>query len=794
MTDSFISLEPIHIIRTGRNQMAPLNVPLNVLLLSLLLLLLLNDSVFSAYDKDEIKHLPGWSPRPMSSKQYSGFLQTQMNGMDMQMHYWMAECEVEPHKKPLVFWFNGGPGASSLFGFQLELGPYLLTDESMSTPEYEATGVPQLFYNPSGWQKVATIVALSMPPPIGFSYCNNKPSSSGTDCGHWNDSSTALVTYRAINSFFKKFPEYLGRETFLTGESYAGTYVPTIARLVVENEATNNIKLAGLAVGDACTPPFICGRDAVGPYWNIEFLYGKTAFSTALYNKIMSTCTQHELLWGGLSDQCNQEVNKIGEEVGGYWVYSYFDDCWYSSDGLYSSKSRRRLLPFSSTFSADRKYWGPPITATPMRSLDVGLDGLEATSSSSSQQTDDPSAAGSSSGGSSSSSEPPSKTKPTPKTKPKAKPKGEPKREPKREPGSGDSSGSTGTGTGDSGSASGGGGVTPKKGIPSMPVARGTNPKAPNSYPPCDGASMQSIYLSLPAVKDSLHVPQDAVFFQTDNGVGFVYHHDVDDIASFYREVINDRKLRVLVYNGDTDPCINAFQAQNWTSGMGFKETQSWRPWTIDGCQRMGGAVTRYEGGFDFLTIRGSGHMVPEFKPQASLEFLSRFLNNEDYKPFVSTCVPPPDGIKMPGVGGAAGGYGGGGGGGGVDVGSSGGAGDGGLGSSGDGGLQSTSSSSVISSQTSRLGVRMHHLVIAVACVCVFGLLISGAVYINALKRQIATLSHTVVPNSASAEAQAQAQEGLGRNGSAVEYSALDTQSVHNEIHSKGGIGSVQDL
>ena len=61
--------------------------------------------------------------------------------------------------------------------------------------------------------------------------------------------------------------------------------------------------------------------------------------------------------------------------------------------------------------------------------------------------------------------------------------------------------------------------------------------------------------------------------------------------------------------NGDTDPGINSFVSQNWSSALGFAEKESWRPWTLDGQQRMGGYVTRYEGGFDFLTIRGSGYV-----------------------------------------------------------------------------------------------------------------------------------------------------------------------------------------
>jgi hypothetical protein len=32
-------------------------------------------------------------------------------------------------------------------------------------------------------------------------------------------------------------------------------------------------------------------------------------------------------------------------------------------------------------------------------------------------------------------------------------------------------------------------------------------------------------------------------------------------------------KVRVLIYSGDTDPCINTFWSQNWTSHVGFEET-----------------------------------------------------------------------------------------------------------------------------------------------------------------------------------------------------------------------------
>ena len=52
--------------------------------------------------------------------------------------------------------------------------------------------------------------------------------------------------------------------------------------------------------------------------------------------------------------------------------------------------------------------------------------------------------------------------------------------------------------------------------------------------------------------------------------------------------------------------------------------------------------MTRYEGErFDYLTIRGSGHMVPQFKPAQAFEFLQRWLKGEDYKQYVSSCKKP---------------------------------------------------------------------------------------------------------------------------------------------------------
>lgn len=59
-----------------------------------------------------------------------------------------------------------------------------------------------------------------------------------------------------LRGFLEANPEYDGRDFFITGESYAGHYIPAIA-YYLKNTATDiNLKLAGIAIGNGLTDPF----------------------------------------------------------------------------------------------------------------------------------------------------------------------------------------------------------------------------------------------------------------------------------------------------------------------------------------------------------------------------------------------------------------------------------------------------------------------------------------------------------------------------------------------------------
>ena len=48
----------------------------------------------------------------------------------------------------------------------------MLNEDSLTTQEYNETGIPSLVSNPYSWTKAATVIAVNNPPPIGFSYCD----------------------------------------------------------------------------------------------------------------------------------------------------------------------------------------------------------------------------------------------------------------------------------------------------------------------------------------------------------------------------------------------------------------------------------------------------------------------------------------------------------------------------------------------------------------------------------------------------------------------------------------------
>eukprot|EP00928_Gymnodinium_smaydae_P024388 TRINITY_DN19742_c0_g1_i1.p2 TRINITY_DN19742_c0_g1~~TRINITY_DN19742_c0_g1_i1.p2 ORF type:complete len:536 (-),score=111.61 TRINITY_DN19742_c0_g1_i1:66-1673(-) len=511
------------------------------------LLVLLSElfcTVVAAPQADIVQSLPGWDA-PLLSKAYAGYIEVGAKGNATRMfeHYLFFESEGDPSKDPVIMWTNGGPGASSLFGAFSELGPYYLTDASLRTESYRRTGVPTLFENPYRWSRLGGLLVRNLPPPIGFSYCDPAgPAGDGYSCGPWNDTSVAQHSYEFMRQWREAFPEYKGRDLYLVGESYAGVYVPMLAREILQNGGELAAQLKGIAVGDGCTTGLGCLPHR-GPYFEVEFYRGHGQFSDKTYRRIKAACSDAELKNGVESSTCKAALDQMDEEKGYNFDYNLYDECY----DFALEKAPKRWH--------ERSPFGP-----------ATFVGSRA------------------------------------------------------------------------------GGAVEPRGARRLQDARAGNAAEDPGWhmdgAPCGGTGVLPRWANTSAVRRALHVAPDARFFTGDNGVGFTYVGSEPDLTPWYKVIAQEGRLRVLIYNGDTDPGLNSFVGEDWTSGLGLREVESWRPWTRDGKRRMGGYVTRYEGGFDYLTVRGSGHMVPEYKPEAAFAFIGSFLRGEEYPRY----VPPAQG------------------------------------------------------------------------------------------------------------------------------------------------------
>jgi serine carboxypeptidase-like clade 2 len=201
--------------------------------------------VRSAADDEVISldELPGW-PKAANFSIYSGFLNVENTSKEI--HYVFLESMTNGTDDPLVVWFNGGPGCSSMLGLLQETGPYVLEE-----------GATQYTENPWSWNKETHILYIEQPAGVGYSTCDQE--ARPEDCAH-TDMSSAEDNLKVLLAWFDRFSErpFKQNRVFIAGESYAGVYVPLLSWQISEwnkNQSSNadTINLAGFLVGNGVT-------------------------------------------------------------------------------------------------------------------------------------------------------------------------------------------------------------------------------------------------------------------------------------------------------------------------------------------------------------------------------------------------------------------------------------------------------------------------------------------------------------------------------------------------------------
>nr|GEU53300.1 serine carboxypeptidase-like [Tanacetum cinerariifolium] len=172
--------------------------------------------------------------------QHAGYYRIE-NTVDARMFYFFFESR-RAKSDPVVIWLTGGPGCSSELALFYENGPFKVTNNL------------SLVWNDYGWDQVSNLIYVDQPTGTGFSY-----SSSDEDIRH-DETGVSNDLYFFLQAFFKAHPDYVNNDFFITGESYAGHYIPAFASRVNKgniNKEGIHINLKGFGIGNGLTDPAI---------------------------------------------------------------------------------------------------------------------------------------------------------------------------------------------------------------------------------------------------------------------------------------------------------------------------------------------------------------------------------------------------------------------------------------------------------------------------------------------------------------------------------------------------------
>ncbi|CAF3773996.1 unnamed protein product [Rotaria sp. Silwood1] len=239
---------------------------------------------------EEARRLSSVELPPFKRQSFSGYL-TVNKEYNSNMFFWFFPAQNDNINAPVLLWLQGGPGETSLFGLFNEHGPIQInTDGSLS--ERSIT-----------WNSLYNLLYIDNPVGTGYSFTSN-------DQGYArSQDDVACDLYSALTQFFQIYTDYVSNSFYVTGESYAGKYVPSIGyKIHIENQNPQvkvKINLVGLAMGNGWTDPY--RQYVYGPLlYQIGFIDSEQLFYVNL---------QSDLVRYAISQKRFSDASKISDSL-----------------------------------------------------------------------------------------------------------------------------------------------------------------------------------------------------------------------------------------------------------------------------------------------------------------------------------------------------------------------------------------------------------------------------------------------------------------------------------------------
>ncbi|VEN53478.1 unnamed protein product [Callosobruchus maculatus] len=227
-----------------------------------------------------------------------------------------------------------------MFGLFYENGPF------------SVNGKGELELRNHSWHNNHSVIYIDNPVGTGFSFTNNGYARNQTQIGK--------ELYGALKQFYQIFPELKKNEFFITGESYAGKYVPTLAHTIHKNNPTaaEKINLKGVAMGN----PYIDPKLQVG-YAELLYQIGLVDKSKSLVIKDLEV-KDVQFISEGKYNESNDVISEIfnifDNVTGGTSIFNFLQDGSSDQEGMEAffntSRARMALHVGNTTFGDDQVY------------------------------------------------------------------------------------------------------------------------------------------------------------------------------------------------------------------------------------------------------------------------------------------------------------------------------------------------------------------------------------------------------------------------------------------------------
>jgi len=205
---------------------------------------------------------------------------------DSNMFWWLYGSTGTPsNEAPLVMWLQGGPGATSLYGDFMEIGPKDVYGKPRNTT----------------WLNSANLLFVDNPVGTGFSYTNDIRGYSTTD----QEIADNLVLL--MIGFLQKYPVFETMPFWIFCESYGGKMTANFAVALDKAIKADRLTLTqfkGVALGDSWVAPIDC-----------MYSYPTYLYAVSLVDQVEA---DNLTAYAKFADEA-LNTNNNGVEATGYW-------------------------------------------------------------------------------------------------------------------------------------------------------------------------------------------------------------------------------------------------------------------------------------------------------------------------------------------------------------------------------------------------------------------------------------------------------------------------------------------